>query len=107
MKAKSILLTLVKESTNLEMIGSIQVPEEGYRDFLTDKAVIVFLSARDNYDAMTHCLKCVHGRSVTIELIYEDVARRKQFAVFVERDVFRLYQFDFVGILLCQTFEER
>lgn len=35
MKAKSILLTLVKESTNLEMIGSIQVPEEGYRDFLT------------------------------------------------------------------------
>ena len=34
-KAKSILLTLVKESTNLEMIGSIQVPEEGYRDFLT------------------------------------------------------------------------
>ena len=35
MKAKSILLTLVKESTNLEMIGSIQFPEEGYRDFLT------------------------------------------------------------------------
>ena len=35
MKAKSILLTLVKESTNLEMIGSIHVPEEGYRDFLT------------------------------------------------------------------------
>lgn len=35
MKAKSILLTLVKESTNLEMIGSIQIPEEGYRDFLT------------------------------------------------------------------------
>ena len=34
-EAKSILLTLVKESTNLEMIGSIQVPEEGYRDFLT------------------------------------------------------------------------
>lgn len=35
MKAKSILLTLVKESTNLEMIGSIHVPEEGYHDFLT------------------------------------------------------------------------
>lgn len=35
MKAKNILLTLVKESTNLEMIGSIQVPEEGYRDYLT------------------------------------------------------------------------
>lgn len=35
MKAKSILLTLVKESANLEMIGSIQVPEEGYRDYLT------------------------------------------------------------------------
>lgn len=35
MKAKSILLTLVKESANLEMIGSIQVPEEGYHDFLT------------------------------------------------------------------------
>lgn len=35
MKAKSILLTLVKESANLETIGSIQVPEEGYRDYLT------------------------------------------------------------------------
>lgn len=35
MKAKNILLTLVKESANLEKIGSIQVPEEGYRDYLT------------------------------------------------------------------------
>lgn len=35
MKAKNILLTLVKESANLEMIGSIQVPEEGYHDYLT------------------------------------------------------------------------
>lgn len=35
MKAKNILMTLVKESTNLEMIGSIQVPTEGYRDYLT------------------------------------------------------------------------
>ena len=35
MKAKDLLMFLVKESTNLEMVGSIQVPEEDYHDYLT------------------------------------------------------------------------
>lgn len=35
MKAIDLLMLLVKESTNLEMVGSILVPEEDYHDYLT------------------------------------------------------------------------
>lgn len=35
MKAIDLLMLLVKESTNLEMVGSIKVPEEDYHDYLT------------------------------------------------------------------------
>ena len=37
MTARKILITLVKEGANLGKVGSIQVPEEGYHDFLTTK----------------------------------------------------------------------
>ena len=35
MRAKALLISLVEESTNLEMVGVFTVPEEGYHEFLT------------------------------------------------------------------------
>ena len=37
MKARNILITLVKEGANLEKVDTIQIPEEGYHDFITAK----------------------------------------------------------------------
>lgn len=34
MRAKALLISLVEESTNLEMVGAFTVPEEGYHEFL-------------------------------------------------------------------------
>ena len=34
MEALSILKALMKSSTNLEMIGSVKMPEEGIKDFM-------------------------------------------------------------------------
>lgn len=36
MNAQSLLMMLVKESINLEKVGSITIPEEGYHDYLTN-----------------------------------------------------------------------
>ena len=35
MRAKALLISLVEESTNLEMVGVFTVPVEGYHEFLT------------------------------------------------------------------------
>ena len=35
MNAKALLISLIKESANLEMVGSFKLPEEGYHDYLT------------------------------------------------------------------------
>lgn len=35
MRARTILFTIVKESANLEMIANVEIPENGYHDYLT------------------------------------------------------------------------